>query len=287
MRFSARRPCLKHDTSRFANSTVMIIVADNLQIVNPRVSRAVATKDASWIADLIRRCQQSGAQAIDINSGPLSRDPQKTFRFLVQTVQQVSDLPLLLDTTNPVALEAGLAVCRNRPIINGFSLEPAKLEHVLPLAKDYHADIIGYLLFPNGHVPIEEEEMLTVAISVFEAYTKTGLPPERLILDPIVAPVSWESGIRHNQAVLSVIGHLEDLLGTPVRTIAGLSNLTTGPVSLQRKIALETTFLPMLAAAGLDMVLMNVFHEQSVQTAIASGVLMGDTIFSWAEIASS
>ena len=265
----------------------MIIVADNLQIVNPRVSRAVKSMEAPWIKGLVRQCQQAGAQAIDINSGPLNRDPKNRFRFLVETVQQVSDLPLLLDTTNPVALEAGLAVCRNRPIINGFSLEPAKLERILPLAKKYDAEIIGYLLFSDGHVPMEEDEMLAVAVSLFEAYTKTGLPPERLIVDPVVAPVAWEKGIRHNQGVLSVIRHLSDLLGTPVRTIAGLSNLATGPVSLDRKIALETTYLPMLVAAGLDMGLMNVFHAKSVQTARAARALMGDKIFSWAEVTPS
>ncbi len=49
----------------------------------------------------------------------------------METVQGVTDLPLLLDTTNPVALEAGLQQCRQKAIINGFSLEPDRLEYIL------------------------------------------------------------------------------------------------------------------------------------------------------------
>ena len=259
----------------------MIIVADNIQIVNSVVSRAVSGFDAEPLRQLVLHCEQAGAQAMDINSGPLPKMPEKYFSFMVETVQEISSLPLLLDTTNPVALKAGLRVCRGPAVINGFSMEPAKLESILPLAVEYHADIIGYLLGPGSQVPVEEEEMMTLAVEIFEAFCSTGLAPERLIIDPIVAPLRWENGLRHNQAVLKVIRSLPDLLGTPVRTIAGISNLASGPFPLARKIELETAFLPMLAAAGLDMALLNVFHHPAVRTAALCDALLADKIFAW------
>lgn len=259
----------------------MIIVADNLHVVNPRVAKAVAELNPDPIIDVVMDCQKAGAQAIDINSGPLPKLPEKHFSFLVETVQCVSDLPLILDTTNPKALAAGLKVCRNSPIINGFSLEPSKLDHILPLAAAYDVDIIGYLLGPNSEVPIEVEEMMATAVSVFEALLKAGLPPKRLIIDPVIAPLSWDDGLRHNQAVLSVTQRLPDLLGTPVRTIAGISNLVSGPMPTRRKIELEKAFVPMLAATGLDMALLNVSHDATVRMVGTCNALLGEMVFAW------
>jgi 5-methyltetrahydrofolate corrinoid/iron sulfur protein methyltransferase len=259
----------------------MIIVADNLHIVNPIVAGAVARLDPKPIERLVEQCCMAGAQAIDINSGPLNKEPEKHFRFLVEVVQSVTTLPLILDTANSSALEAGLKACRRSAIINGFSMEPGKLEHILPLAGKYDAAIVGYLLGPRSQVPLVEEEMMTLAVNLFSAFLETGLNPEQLIIDPVIAPLTWDNGIAHNRAVLSVIQQLTDLLGAPVRTIAGISNLASGPVAVARKIELEQAFLPMLAAAGLDFALLNVFHEPTVRTASRCDALLGDTVFAW------
>ena len=267
-----------------AGFIAMQIVADNLNVVNPVVSRAMACFDRKPIRQIVRQCQQAGAQAIDINPGPLTRQPEERIAFLVETVQDVTSLPLMLDTTNPKAMAAGLDACRNPAVINGFSLEPAKLESILPLAQQYSADIIGYLLYPDSRVPITGDEIMAVAVSLFHEFEKSGGDPRRLIVDPVVAPLAWENGISHNQGILSAIRSLPDLLGVPVRTIAGLSNLTSGaPVSAARQV-MEQAFLSMLAAAGLDLVLMNVMNGKTVQVARACELLSGRRIFSWAAV---
>ena len=259
----------------------MMIVADNLHVVNPVVADAILRMDSGPVGDLVLRCQTAGAQAIDINSGPLPKEPAGHFSFLIETVQQYTSLPLVLDTTNPVALEAGLRVCRRPPVINGFSLEPYKLEHILPLAIANDVDVIGYLLGPNSQVPVDQEEIMALAVEVFDVYTRAGGDPQRLIIDPVITPLSWDNGIRHNRAVLEVIPALPDLLGVSPRTIAGVSNLASGPYPQARKIELERTFLAMLAAAGLDMALLNVFHGPTVRTAGLCNALLGDRIFAW------
>jgi 5-methyltetrahydrofolate corrinoid/iron sulfur protein methyltransferase len=262
----------------------MLIIADNLTITNPTVAKALQRFDQAPIQDMVHRCVQAGAQAVDLNSGPLTKAPAEHFRFLVESVQAVTSLPLMMDTTNPTALAAGLQVCRNPAIINGFSLEPAKLAHILPLAQEFEADIIGYLLHSNSQVPIETDEMMSVAVGLFEAFTSTGLPPQRLIIDPVVAPLGWDKGVIHNQAVLGVLRGLPELLGTPVRSIAGLSNLSSGVRPAERKIAMESAYLPMLAAAGLTMALLDALHPQTVSTARSCTALLSDGAFAWAEI---
>jgi len=201
--------------------------------------------------------------------------------FLVQTVQSVSDLPVLLDTSNARAIKAGLQANQKTAIINGFSLEPEKLENILPLAKAFDVDIIGYLLYSNGHVPHDVENRLNVAVDLYTAFLRSGHVKECLIIDPILPPIVWEQGNAQAKDILTVLQKLPDVLGYPVRTIAALSNLTSGNMNRQQNILLEKTYLPMLAASGLSMLMLNIFHEETVQTARICRSLNSNEVFAW------
>lgn len=259
----------------------MMIVADNLRITQPEIARAVETLDPVPIRKMAVACRDAGADAIDINSGPLSRDPEKKMTFLVETVQGAVDLPLVLDTTNPVAMAAGLAACRYAATINGVSLEPGKLERILPLAGEYGADLICYLLRPDGHVPPDGDGRMEAAVALFNQCQAAGIAPERLIVDPIVAPLVWQDGNRQNMALLDVILSLPDLLGYPVRSITGLSNLTTGAPGKTTRMLYQHAFLPMLAASGVTMMLMNVLDPALINLARACRKITAEAIFSW------
>ena len=262
----------------------MLLIADNLTVTNKAVQRAVVERNPAPIQELVRSCVAAGAQAIDINPGPLGHKPEEAMTFFVDAVQAVTNLPVLIDTPNPRAIEAALGCCRENAIINGFSLEPAKREAILPLAKKYNVDIIGYLLRPDGHVPADAVERLQIALSVYEAACTAGVARERLIIDPVVVPVTWQNGNVQNRAVLSVIRQLPDLLAFPVRTVAGLSNLTATEAPRGKKLLIESAYICMLAEAGLSMVLMNVLHKETVAAARACRSLLDSSIFVWDEI---
>jgi 5-methyltetrahydrofolate corrinoid/iron sulfur protein methyltransferase len=86
----------------------MILIADNLQVTQPAIEGAISDLNPKPIQDLVLACQKAGAHMIDINAGPLPRQGDKKMAFLVNSVQEVCELPLLLDTVNPLAIEAGL-----------------------------------------------------------------------------------------------------------------------------------------------------------------------------------
>lgn len=260
----------------------MMIVADNLRVTLTAIGRAVERQDPVPIRQLATACRDSGARGIDLNSGPLSRAPKEKMEFLVRTVQTAVDLPLFLDTSNPEAMAAGLAACRGRAVINGVSLEPERLRRILPLARRHDADLVAYLLGPDGHVPADPAGRMSAAVQLFTKCRNAGIPAARLIIDPIVAPLSWQDGNRQNMGVLEVIRTLPDLLGQPVRTIAGLSNLTTGAPDPAARRRYQAAFLPMLAAAGLDMILMNVLDPVLVRTAAACADITEGGIVAWA-----
>ena len=159
----------------------MIVVADNLRITLPAVGRAVERLDPAPIRQMVNACMHAGAQAIDINSGPLSRAPEEKMTFLVRTVLETVDLPIVLDTAYPRAMAAGLAAGNQKSVINGVSLEPERLERIPPLARQYNCDVIGYLAGPDGHVPADAPGRMEAAVGLFNKLQIAGIPPERII----------------------------------------------------------------------------------------------------------
>lgn len=259
----------------------MILVADNLRITHSVITRAMTERDPAPIVKMVNACESAGARAVDINTGPLSRDPESKMTFMVQTVQNATQLPLLLDTVNPKAIEAGVKAATNPIIINGFSLEPSKLDAILPIAKTFDLRIIGYLLRPDGHVPTDAEERLNIAVALYDAFQKAGLKDDQLIIDPVVVPISWQEGGRQNKEILSVLKTLPELLGFPVKTIVGLSNLTAGGKNKSRCRLLQQTYLAMLAASDLSMALCNVLSSEITGCARACQALTRPDVFTW------
>ncbi len=259
----------------------MILAADNLTITNSRIETALAEMNPEPIREMVRLCEKAGAEAIDINTGPLGKDPEKKMSFFVKTVQDVTDLPILLDTANPAAIEAGLLSNQKTAIINGFSLEPVKLEKILPLAKEFETDIVGYLLGPGSRVPRDSTERFSIALEIYDHVQKAEINPERLIIDPVVVPLTWDNGKFQAAEVVATIRQLPDVLGFNVRSIAGISNLTTGRGNQRQKLILEQAYLSMLADAGLTMALLNIFHTRTVEIARACNLLKNEEIFTW------
>lgn len=263
----------------------MRLIADNLRITQKVIEIAVAEKCPLPLQAMVKLCEVAGADGIDINSGPLYRNPESLMAFMVEAVQEVTSLPLILDTSNPKALRAGLLACKTPATLNGLSLEPSRLEHILPLAVTYQAEIVCYLLYPNGHVPQDSTERLNVAISLYQKCMDAGVEADRVIIDPVVVPLSWQDGLFQAREVLTVIKTLPELLGFPVRTIAGLSNLTAGAKNPIRKHLAQQTYLPMLAASGLSMVMMNVLNTESVRVARMCRLFSQESIFTWEMVA--
>jgi len=259
----------------------MRLIADNLRITQKAVEIAVAEKDPLPLQAMAKRCETAGADGIDVNSGPLYRGLESRMAFMVETIQIVTPLPLILDTSNPKAMKAGLLASKTPVTLNGLSLEPSKLEHILPLAAAHQSDLVCYLLYPNGHVPPDSIERLNVAVLLYQKCLEAGIETDRVIIDPVIVPLSWQDGLFQAREVLAVIKTLPDLLGFPVRTIAGLSNLTAGARDPIKKHLAEQTYLPMLASAGLSMILMNVLHAESVRVARTCRLFSQESIFTW------
>lgn len=262
----------------------MKFAADNIQITNIIVEKALSAMNPAPIHDIVLQCEKAGADFIDINTGPLNKKPIEKMIFFIEAIQDVTELPLIIDTANPIAIEAGLKTCREKVIINGFSLEPQKINKILPLAKEYDAEIIGYLLNPDSSVPKNSSERMDIAVSLYEETLKAGVNPEKLIIDPVLVPLLWADGTAQAMEVLDVIKILPELLGFPVKTIIGLSNLTSGKGPADKKNLMEKSYAALLAAAGVSIVLLNILHHDTIKTAKAASILSNREIITWEEL---
>lgn len=83
-------------------------------------------------------------------------------------------------------------------------------------------------------------------MELYNEFQNAGLDKDRLIIDPVVVPVLWENGNIQAMEVMSVIKTLPDLLGFDVRTIAGVSNLTTGKGNKEKSLFWKRLIFPCL-----------------------------------------
>ena len=236
----------------------MIIAADNLTSANPVVAQALKDLNPRPLQDLAVRCAEAGAHLLDLNPGYLSRRHEDRMAFLVDAVQEVTTLPLILDSPNPRVLAGGLAACRAKPILNAVTLEEHKLEEILPLAAAHQTRLVLLLLDEKSHPPPTLEGKVALAVELQERCLAAGLTDEQLIFDPVLPNLRWPDAWPQTGADFKTVRYLASgsLFGVPVSTMVGLSNLRSGLRDMY-PVQLDITVLALFAGAGLSLALVD------------------------------
>jgi 5-methyltetrahydrofolate corrinoid/iron sulfur protein methyltransferase len=245
----------------------MRVAADNLSGAHPALARALRELDPKPFQDLARRCQAAGAELLDLNPGYLPRRYEDRLAFLVEAVQEVTRLPLILDSPQPRLLARALPACRETPILNALTLEEEKLQELLPLARNYKTPLVLLLLDARSFSPPSLEEKIALALELREHALAAGLKDQELIYDPVLPNLSWpDACARLGEAVKTVRALAEGtILGEPAATMAGLSNLRSG-LRRQYPVDIDTTALALLAGAGLHLILADVLQPRIMET---------------------
>jgi 5-methyltetrahydrofolate corrinoid/iron sulfur protein methyltransferase len=254
----------------------MIIAADNLTSANPVVAQALKDLNPRPLQDLALLCAQNGAHLLDLNPGYLSRRHEDRMAFLVEAVQEVTTLPLILDSPNPRVLAGGLAACRDKPILNAVTLEAEKLEEILPLAAVHQTQLVLLLLDEKSHPPPTLEGKVALAVELRERCLAAGLTDEQLIFDPVLPNLRWPDAWPQTGADFKTVRYLASgsLFGVPVNTMVGLSNLRSGLRDMY-PIQLDITVLALMAGAGLTYVLADVLNPVLLEQVQLLAQVMG------------
>ena len=243
----------------------MILIGESIHVIAKVVSDAMKDRNPKPIQDLAVAQAQAGADYIDLNVGPARKDPEGLMKWIVGAVQEVVDLPLSIDTMNPIAMEAGLKECKKTPLLNSASNKTDSKKEMLPLAKKYECDVVLSVFCDYG-MPPDLDARVSAILEVVEHANELGIPNERIWVDPIVLPISTAGeGQAHAQANLEFIKLLPDLL-PGVKSTVGLSNISNGVPAELRPI-LNRTFLVMLQQNGLYSAIADVLDEELVRLA--------------------
>jgi cobalamin-dependent methionine synthase I len=236
----------------------MIVAADNLNPLHPGIAEALRTYDPQPIQEMARLCERAGVHYLDINPGYLSPREEDRMTFLVETVQEATSLPLILDSPQARILARGLKSCRSKPIINALTLEEHRLQEILPLAVEQQTPLVLLLLDRQSLVPPTLEEKTTVALELADRALSAGLPLGQLLFDPVLPHLSWPDAYVQISRGIQLVRLLSSgaLFKEPVKTMAGLSNLRSGQRQVYPRRVEEVCFT-MLAGAGLHLILAN------------------------------
>lgn len=238
--------------------------------INPTGKKTFAAELREGKISYIRReaAEQTaaGATLLDVNVGTPGIDEPATMEQAVFCVSGAVTVPLVLDSSNPEALERGLKAVDGKPLINSVTGEEKSLQRVLPLVKKYGAAVIGLALDENG-IPETADGRTAVAAKILDAAQKLGIPRQDLVIDCLTLTVSAEQ----KQAVetLAAIRQVKGSLS--LNTVLGVSNISFG---LPSRPLISSTFFAMALQAGLDAAIINPKEQAMMDVWRAAMVLL-------------
>lgn len=246
----------------------MLIIGELINASRPGIEAAIRERNAAFIQDIAKRQVLAGADLIDINAGTLGEEEPQALAWLANTIQEVVDIPLCIDSPNPLAIEVALKACRKKAMINSITAEKERYENMIPLIKAYGASVIALCMDESG-VPDNAEDRVAIAERMVSLLTRDGIPRDDIYLDIIIRPISVSTG--------DGIAALETVRGIRQRvpgahTICGLSNVSFG---LPNRRLLNRTFLCILMGAGLDSVILDPLDREIMAAASAAEALLG------------
>lgn len=246
----------------------MLIIGERINSTRKSIDEAVRKRDGEVIISEARRQAEAGAHFLDVNCGTLdTAEEPGALEWLVRVVQDAVHLPLCIDSPNPDALSAGLAVHKGEPIVNSISGESGRFKKVLPLAKQYNAGLIALCLDDRG-IPQDRNVAIEAGSRLVDSLLDAGIPVEKIYLDPLVRSVATNP-----QAVLDTLMLVEALHAkyAGLHFVSGLSNVSFG---LPERRHLNRAYLVMSIASGLDAVIMDPLDDLMQALIFASEALV-------------
>jgi cobalamin-dependent methionine synthase I len=239
----------------------MNLIGENLNIVSKKYGPALKERNAGPVQELALAQTKAGMDYLDINIGPARKDGDKFMEWVVKTVQAVTDVPLSLDTTNPIAMEAGLNAHRGKALINSISLERMDVE--LPFVLKYNCDFVA-LLWGRDGLPRDANERGAIAAELLYNANEKGISNDRIWFDPIVTP-AVNIASNHVKPCLEFMSMLPDI-APGARSIVGLSNVSNGAPNNLRPY-LNRTLLMMLMKYNLFSVILDALDRELIDIA--------------------
>lgn len=246
----------------------MIIVGELINASRKAIRTAIEARDADTIRQVAADEHAAGADYIDVNAGVFVDAEPEYLTWLVENVQQVVDGPCAIDSPNPKAIEAALAVHKGRAMINSISLEKDRYEKLLPIVAGTDLKVVALCMSDDG-MPQTVEDRMKIADRLVNALVKNNVLVENIYVDPLVQPVSVD--VSFGMAFIDTIEKIKQTW-PEIHTMCGLSNISYG---LPNRKFLNQIFMTMSIAKGLDGAIVDPLDRKMMASIIAAEALAG------------
>jgi 5-methyltetrahydrofolate--homocysteine methyltransferase len=251
------------ETIEAEDSTRPLLVGERTNVIGSRLFKNLVAEE-KWeeASEIARRQVKGGAHIVDVCLQSTERDEKKDIPVFYEKLIRKVKAPVMIDTTDPTAIELALTYCQGKAIINSINLEDGeeKFERVVPMAHDFGAAVVVGCIDEDRlqAQAFTRERKLAVAQRSYKLLTeKYGLGPEDIIFDPLVFPCATGDENYIGGAVETVEGIRLIKQALPdVRTILGISNVSFGLPAGAREVV-NSVFLYYCTKAGLDLAIVN------------------------------
>ncbi len=235
--------------------------------INPTGRKKFGEAIAEGRTDLIvaeaRKQFESGATALDVNVGVPMVNEAVMMTKAITVIQNVVDIPLVIDSSYTEALQAGLIVYPGKALVNSVNAEEERMEIIFPIVKKYGAAVIA--LVAESEIPEKAIDRLRIAEKILKRAEEFGVKRENIIFDCLALTVSAVQEAARQ--TLQTIRLIRQELGCP--TSLGLSNVSFG---LPNRHLVHNSFLAMAIGEGLDAAIVNPYDEEMHQVAAAASL---------------
>ncbi|MBR3837953.1 MAG: homocysteine S-methyltransferase family protein [Clostridia bacterium] len=211
--------------------------------------------------------QEKGVHVLDVNVGLPEIDEGAMLKEAVCRLQEVTDLPLQIDTASVSAMEGALRRYNGKAMINSVNGKRESMEAVFPLVKKYGGLVVALTLDENG-IPETAEGRVKIAQRILKTAEGYGIAGKDIIFDTLAMTVSADN--RAALATLSSLKTIKESLGC--HTSLGVSNVSFG---LPCRDAVNSTFFTMALENGLSAAIMNPYSPDMMKTYYAYCALKG------------
>jgi cobalamin-dependent methionine synthase I len=261
-----------NNSSPISYFKIMIIIGERINSSRSQIAQAIVSGNARFIQDEAKSQVNAGAAYIDINAGSFIGEEAKYLIWLLKVVQECTDTPLCIDSPDQKVIEEVLPITKANPMINSITLEPNRLNGILPLVKEYKSKVIA-LCQTQDTIAESTEEKVGIAGQLVEKVTGLGVPLDDLYIDPLIYPIGAST-----ESAKATLGAIEQIMEKfpGVHTTCGLTNISYG---LPYRRLVNRTFLVAAICRGLDSAILDPTDKQLYGSLKAALMLMGKDDF--------
>lgn len=228
--------------------------------INPtgkkRFKEALRENDIGYILNEGLAQNKKGVSILDVNVGLPEIDETAMMVSVIKALQGVTDLPLQIDTVDPVAMEKAMRIYNGKALINSVSGKEESMKAVFPLIKKYGGAVIAVTLDENG-IPASAEERVEIAKKIISRAKEYGIDEKDIIVDPLAMAVSSDS-----ESANVTLEAVKTLHNTGIKTSLGVSNISFG---LPSRADVNSVFYTMAMQCGLDCAIINPFSDEMMK----------------------